>query len=48
MFSLLLHPELVDYPGFWVLAALLLAGVGVVLYIVGKLIRKAVSRGKGR
>lgn len=48
MFSLLLHPELIDYPGFWVLAALLLAGVGVVLYIVGRLIVKVSSRGKGR
>ena len=46
MFSLL-HPELVDYPGFWVFAALFLAGAGVVLYVVVRLIRKSVGRGKG-
>jgi TRAP-type C4-dicarboxylate transport system permease small subunit len=46
MFSLL-HPELVDSPGFWVFAALLVAGAGVVLYVVVRLIRKAAGRGKG-
>lgn len=46
MFSLLLHPELVDYPKFWVLAALLVVGIGVVLYVVVRLIFIISSRGK--
>jgi hypothetical protein len=48
MLSFALHPELVDYPGFWVLAALFLAGAVVALYVAVRLIRKFLARGKGR
>lgn len=48
MFSLLIHRELVDGPGFWVAALLFLAAIAVVLYIVGKWLRELFSRGKGR
>ena len=48
MFTFVLHPELVDYPAFWVWAAVLLAGAVVALYAVVRLIRKFLARGKGR
>lgn len=44
MSILLFHPELIDYPGFWVLAILFLVAIGLVLFVLTKLIRKLFGR----
>ena len=45
---LLFHPELIDYPGFWVFALLSLLLGGILLFAVIMLVRKFFAGKKDR